>query len=93
MIQANQEAHRAAGHWGVPTMVFQGEPFFGATYIPPRAGVRGVRRGLVEVLGDLSRRYRDERGSLVERARVISERVAREVRGTARHRSAPAGPR
>lgn len=28
-IQANQEAHRASGHWGVPTMVFEGEPFFG----------------------------------------------------------------
>lgn len=28
-IEANQEAHRAAGHWGVPTMVFEGEPFFG----------------------------------------------------------------
>ena len=29
MIQANQAAHREAGHWGVPTMVFEGEPFFG----------------------------------------------------------------
>lgn len=28
-IEANQEAHRAAGHWGVPTMVFENEPFFG----------------------------------------------------------------
>ena len=28
-ITANQEAHRAAGHWGVPTCVFEGEPFFG----------------------------------------------------------------
>lgn len=28
-IAKNQEDHRAAGHWGVPTMVFQGEPFFG----------------------------------------------------------------
>ncbi len=28
-IQANQAAHAAAGHWGVPTCVFQGEPFFG----------------------------------------------------------------
>lgn len=28
-IQANQDAHRAAGHWGVPTMVFEDEPFFG----------------------------------------------------------------
>ncbi len=28
-IEANQEAHTAAGHWGVPTCVFEGEPFFG----------------------------------------------------------------
>lgn len=29
IIQQNQAAHEAAGHWGVPTMVFDGEPFFG----------------------------------------------------------------
>ena len=29
IIEANQQAHRRAGHWGVPTMVFEGEPFFG----------------------------------------------------------------
>jgi 2-hydroxychromene-2-carboxylate isomerase len=29
IIQQNQTAHREAGHWGVPTMVFEGEPFFG----------------------------------------------------------------
>lgn len=28
-INANQAALEAAGHWGVPTMVFKGEPFFG----------------------------------------------------------------
>lgn len=28
-IAANQEALETAGHWGVPTLVFQGEPFFG----------------------------------------------------------------
>jgi 2-hydroxychromene-2-carboxylate isomerase len=28
-IAANQEALEAAGHWGVPTMLFDGEPFFG----------------------------------------------------------------
>jgi len=28
-VVANQEALAAAGHWGVPTMVFEGEPFFG----------------------------------------------------------------
>jgi 2-hydroxychromene-2-carboxylate isomerase len=29
VIEANQSALTDAGHWGVPTMVFQGEPFFG----------------------------------------------------------------
>lgn len=29
VIEGNQQAHAAAGHWGVPTCVFEGEPFFG----------------------------------------------------------------
>jgi 2-hydroxychromene-2-carboxylate isomerase len=29
IIQENQKAHEQAGHWGVPTMVFESEPFFG----------------------------------------------------------------
>lgn len=28
-VAANQTALEAAGHWGVPTLVFMGEPFFG----------------------------------------------------------------
>jgi 2-hydroxychromene-2-carboxylate isomerase len=28
-LALNDQALRAAGHWGVPTMVFRGEPFFG----------------------------------------------------------------
>jgi len=29
VLSDNDKALRAAGHWGVPTTVFQGEPFFG----------------------------------------------------------------
>lgn len=29
IITANEAAQNAAGHWGVPLMVFEGEPFFG----------------------------------------------------------------
>lgn len=29
LLAENDRALRAAGHWGVPTMVFEGEPFFG----------------------------------------------------------------
>ena len=28
-LEVNQDAHQAAGHWGVPLMVFEGEPFYG----------------------------------------------------------------
>jgi hypothetical protein len=28
-VEANQIAHREAGHWGVPTIAFNGKPFFG----------------------------------------------------------------
>jgi 2-hydroxychromene-2-carboxylate isomerase len=28
-IAANETAHEEAGHWGVPTCTFEGEPFFG----------------------------------------------------------------
>ncbi len=28
-IQQNQEALEKSGHWGVPTLVYEGEPFFG----------------------------------------------------------------
>jgi 2-hydroxychromene-2-carboxylate isomerase len=29
VIERNEADHEAAGHWGVPTCVFEGEPFFG----------------------------------------------------------------
>ena len=29
LIEGNQRALQAAGHWGVPTFVWNGEPFFG----------------------------------------------------------------
>lgn len=32
-LQANEAALRAAGHWGVPTFVFEGEPFFGQDHL------------------------------------------------------------
>jgi 2-hydroxychromene-2-carboxylate isomerase len=29
VIKDNEQAHAASGHWGVPTFVFENEPFFG----------------------------------------------------------------
>ena len=47
IIQENQKAHLASGHWGVPTMAFQGEPFFGQDRLDVllwRLKQRGLRR-------------------------------------------------
>jgi 2-hydroxychromene-2-carboxylate isomerase len=50
VIEENQRAHLAAGHWGVPTMVFQDEPFFGQDRIDLllwRMEQHGLRRRAV----------------------------------------------
>ncbi|TRD12427.1 2-hydroxychromene-2-carboxylate isomerase [Erythrobacter insulae] len=46
-IAANQAALEAAGHWGVPTLVFDGEPFFGQDRIE-MAKWRMEQKGLVK---------------------------------------------
>lgn len=47
VIAENQKALEAAGHWGVPTTVFRGEPFFGQDRIDLllwRLGQHGLTR-------------------------------------------------
>lgn len=46
-IAANQKALEAAGHWGVPTLVFENEPFFGQDRIE-LAVWRMQQKGLAE---------------------------------------------
>ena len=43
-IEANQQALAAAGHWGVPTFVLDGEPFFGEDRIDTAALALGQDR-------------------------------------------------
>ena len=71
-IAANQAAQSNAGHWGVPLMVFDGEPFFGQDRIDAllwrmrNAGLKertgGGQRALIfkesRALIDFSRRLR-----------------------------------
>lgn len=47
VVEENQTAQRAAGHWGVPMMVFNGEPFFGQDRFDQlkwRMETQGLRR-------------------------------------------------
>ena len=46
-IAGNQKALEDAGHWGVPTLVFEGEPFFGQDRIE-LAVWRMKQKGLAE---------------------------------------------
>lgn len=47
LLDANEAAQRAAGHWGVPLFVFEGEPFFGQDRID-HLKFRMKQRGLKE---------------------------------------------
>ncbi len=54
-IEGNEKALEAAGHWGVPTMVFRGEPFFGQDRIDLlvwRIQQHGLRRRESQPRGD-----------------------------------------
>ena len=46
-VEENQDALAKSGHWGVPTFVFEGEPFFGEDRIDTlrwRLGKQGLQR-------------------------------------------------
>jgi uncharacterized protein YyaL (SSP411 family) len=64
------------GGWPM-TLVMTPEkrPFFAGTYFPPRQGVRGNHPGLMELLPELLRLYRQEPERAVEQARRLSERL------------------
>ena len=51
------------------------EPFFGGTYFPPRKGVRGSRAGLIDILREMLRSFREEPAEVVARAQELSQRV------------------
>lgn len=47
IITANEAAQKAAGHWGVPLMVLDGEPFFGQDRVEQliwRMGKKGLQK-------------------------------------------------
>ena len=61
------------GGWPMTVVLTpDGEPIFGGTYFPARAGDRGSRAGLREILLALARGYENDRASLLEEAAKIS---------------------
>ena len=51
------------------------EPFFGGTYFPPRAGVRGARQGLLELLSLQSERFAKESATVVQQAQAFASKL------------------
>ncbi len=78
-----QAVYLFSGHGGWPMTVVatpEGEPFFAATYLPPRDGARGARRGLLSILKELSRAYAEERERVLGHAQALTERLRRLAR-------------
>ncbi|HYC56597.1 MAG TPA: thioredoxin domain-containing protein, partial [Candidatus Binatia bacterium] len=75
-MTAVQMLHGSGGWPMTVVMTPQREPFFAATYIPPRDGDRGVSRGLRSVLTELADSYATDRDGVVARAAEVSRRIA-----------------
>ena len=56
------------------------KPFYGGTYFPPSA--RGGRPGFVDILGEISTRWRESRAELVQSADGVIERLRAAQAGT-----------
>lgn len=64
------------GGWPMTVvMTPDGDPFFAGTYFPPRAGVRGSRRGFIEILTELADRYEHSASEVVAEAQQLSQRI------------------
>ncbi|MCB9751941.1 MAG: thioredoxin domain-containing protein [Myxococcales bacterium] len=83
-MQAVQLMTRRGGWPMTVVLTPDGEPYFGATYIPPRAGARGARKGLYELLDELATSYAED----PERARQRGQQIADALRRA----NAPAPP-
>jgi uncharacterized protein len=69
------QALGAGGGWPLTAFLTpEGTPFFGGTYMPPRASYG--RPGLVEILPRVLDAWRDERGALADTGRRVFEALA-----------------
>ena len=70
------EALTGQGGWPMTLLLTPDrEPFFAGTYFPPRAGARGARVGLLEILRQMASRYATDRASVVARAEQVSRHM------------------
>ena len=64
------------GGWPMTVaMTPEAKPFFGGTYFPARDGDRGVGKGFLTILRELSDAYRGNPERVVEQAELLTERI------------------
>jgi uncharacterized protein YyaL (SSP411 family) len=82
-----------SGHGGWPMTVWltpDRQPFYGGTYFPPRAGDRGARLGFIDLLGELARLWREDRGRADRAATELVEHVRAQLSAKAESEGAAA---
>jgi len=65
------------------------QPYFAATYLPPRDGERGAMRGFLSIAGELARIYREDPARVAESAQSIVEVVRASMAGDPTHGDLP----
>jgi len=71
------QAMTGSGGWPMSIVLSPDKkPFFAATYLPPRGGVRGSRNGLIEILTQLEEAYHVDKRATLESADRIANHLA-----------------
>ncbi len=70
------QAFAGSGGWPMSVWLTEArEPFFGGTYFPPRAGVRGARRGFLDVLREQAEHLAADPNGVADTARNVVGRL------------------
>ena len=79
-MQAVRMITRGGGGWPMTVWLTPDrKPFYGGTYFPPRTGVRGSRRGFLELLKEIKEAYEANPEAVAHDARLFAERVQKDM--------------
>lgn len=75
------QALTGRGGWPMTTLLTpQAQPFFGATYLPPRDGARGRQKGFLSILKEYHQRYKEDRDTLLKAAKRLNRYMLQSTR-------------
>jgi uncharacterized protein YyaL (SSP411 family) len=84
-MDAVRMLNRGRGGWPMTLLLTsERQPFYAATYLPPRDGARRGRPGFLTVLKTFAEEYKMQPADLVDRARSVSQRIEQSARAGAK---------